>query len=75
MLFYQERIEHLPSYGISTVDAWPSGIVDQALIREPNLLVATLTQTLGVRELAARPLMEELLSFLRKKQFLLVLDH
>ena len=49
--------------------------VSLAPIRDPDLVNATIAQTLGVREAAGRPLQESLQGYLRDKQLLLVLDN
>ena len=49
--------------------------VSLAPIRDPDLVSATIAQTLGVREAAGRPLQESLQDYLRDKQLLLVLDN
>ncbi len=49
--------------------------VGLAPIGDPDLVSATIAQTLGVREAAGRPLQECLQDYLRDKQLLLVLDN
>ena len=49
--------------------------VDLAAIREPTLVVTTIAQALGLREMGRRPLTERLVALLRDKQMLLVLDN
>src|SRR5215208_5259261 len=49
--------------------------VDLAAIREPTLVVTTIAQALGLREMGGRPLTERLVALLRDKQMLLVLDN
>jgi predicted ATPase/transcriptional regulator with XRE-family HTH domain len=49
--------------------------VDLAPIRDPNLVVGALAQTLMVRESGSQPLLERLKDKLREKQMLLLLDN
>ena len=58
-------------------DSFADGIrfVDLAAIRDPGLVVTTIAQVLGLREMGGRPLAERLREFLRQKQVLLVLDN
>jgi Cdc6-like AAA superfamily ATPase len=49
--------------------------VDLAPLIEPDLVVSTIAQALGVREQASRPLLDDLKDSLREKQFLLLLDN
>jgi predicted ATPase/transcriptional regulator with XRE-family HTH domain/Tfp pilus assembly protein PilF len=49
--------------------------VDLAAIREPSLVMATIAQTFGLREMGGRPLAERLAALLRDKQVLLLLDN
>ncbi len=49
--------------------------VDLAAIREPAFVVTTVAQTLGLREMGGRPLVERLATLLRNRQMLLVLDN
>src|SRR5215211_998060 len=44
-------------------------------IRDPGLLVATIAQVLGLREMGGRPLKERLFAYLRDRQMLLILDN
>src|SRR5215211_7933306 len=44
-------------------------------IRDPGLLVATIAQALGLREMGGRPLTERLIAYLRDRQMLLILDN
>jgi predicted ATPase/class 3 adenylate cyclase len=46
-----------------------------APISDPGLVVSTIAQTLGVREVAGRPLLDSLKDALRDKRLLLVLDN
>ena len=50
-------------------------LVSLAPVRDPSLVVDTIADTLGVRELGARPLAEILSGYLRTRQVLLVLDN
>ena len=58
-------------------DAFADGVrfVDLAAIREPALVVPTIAQALGLREMGGRPSAERLAALLRDKQLLLVLDN
>jgi predicted ATPase len=49
--------------------------VDLAPIRDPELVTATIAQTLGIRESGHHPLWESLKAYLAEKQLLLVLDN
>jgi len=49
--------------------------VDLAPIRDPNLVIGALAQTLGVRESGSQPLLERLKDELRDKRLLLLLDN
>jgi predicted ATPase/class 3 adenylate cyclase len=49
--------------------------VDLAPIRDPELVVGTIAQALGVRGAEGRPLGESLKEYLREKQLLLLLDN
>src|SRR5262245_34404803 len=49
--------------------------VDLAPIRDPNLVPSAITQTLGLEHTTATPLITRLLTFLREKQLLLLLDN
>src|SRR5207247_659937 len=59
------------------VDEFESGVffVELAPITDPELVVSTIAQTLGVREAAGTALMESLKAFLRERQILLCLDN
>lgn len=50
-------------------------LVSLAPISDPELVSATIAQTLGVREVAGRSMQESLQEYLRNKQLLLVLDN
>ena len=56
---------------------YPDGIylVPLAPLRDPELVMATITQTLGVKESAAKPIEESLVEAIRSKRLLLVLDN
>jgi predicted ATPase len=49
--------------------------VSLAPIRDPELVIPTIAQTLGIREMSGDPLMVTLNEYLRDKQLLLVLDN
>ncbi|MCA1704618.1 MAG: AAA family ATPase, partial [Actinobacteria bacterium] len=51
------------------------GFVSLAAVRDPCLVVATIAEALGLRELGARPLVEILHGYLRPRRVLLVLDN
>ncbi|MGH2604562.1 MAG: ATP-binding protein, partial [Dehalococcoidia bacterium] len=57
--------------------AFPDGVwfVPLAPIAEPNLVVSAIVQLLGVREAGDESLVERLITFLRHKDLLLVLDN
>jgi predicted ATPase/transcriptional regulator with XRE-family HTH domain len=59
------------------VDTFADGVrfIDLAAIREPALVVTTIAQALGLREMGGRPLTERLVAQLRDKRMLLVLDN
>lgn len=59
------------------LDHFVDGVYFVALapISEPELVSATIAQTLGVHEAPGRPLQESLQDYLRDKQLLLVLDN
>jgi predicted ATPase/transcriptional regulator with XRE-family HTH domain len=50
-------------------------VIDLAAIRDPTLVITTIAQTLGLREMGGRPLTERLVALLRDKEMLLVLDN
>jgi predicted ATPase/class 3 adenylate cyclase len=58
-------------------DAFPAGVwfVGLAPITNPDLVVSTIAEALGVREAGGEPLSVRLRSFLRDKRLLLVLDN
>src|SRR5207248_2452541 len=49
--------------------------VELAPIRDPGLLASSIAQTLGVREVGGRLILESLKQYVREKQMLLVLDN
>src|SRR5688572_8377482 len=49
--------------------------VSLAPIRDPGLVVPTIAQALGLRDMGSRPLAERLVAFLRERHELLVLDN
>lgn len=49
--------------------------VNLAPLSDPSLVVPTIAQTLGIREVAGRPLLERLKEGLQQKQLLLLLDN
>jgi predicted ATPase/DNA-binding SARP family transcriptional activator len=59
------------------LDAFPDGVqfVDLAPLRNPDLIVSTIAQTLGLREKGGRPPLESVEDYLREKRFLLLLDN
>src|SRR6266566_400703 len=58
-------------------DLFTDGIylVDLAPISDPALVIPTITQTLGIREVGGQPLVERLKDELQRKQMLLLLDN
>jgi predicted ATPase/class 3 adenylate cyclase len=59
------------------LDDFPDGVffVDLAPIRDPDLVLSTIAQVLGVQESGGQPLLEALKAYLREKQILLLLDN
>jgi predicted ATPase/class 3 adenylate cyclase/DNA-binding XRE family transcriptional regulator len=59
------------------LDAFVDGIyfVDLAPIRDANLVVSTIAQTLGLTERGDQPLLDRLRAYLRDKRLLLLLDN
>lgn len=57
--------------------SFPDGVhfIPLALIRDANLVLTTLAQTLNVREIGNRPLLENVAGFLQGKTLLLVIDN
>ena len=58
-------------------ESFPDGVffVNLAPISDPALVVATIAQTLDVKEVAEHPLLDLVIAFLREKQVLLLLDN
>jgi predicted ATPase/DNA-binding CsgD family transcriptional regulator len=56
---------------------FPDGIcfVSLAPVKDPDLVVATIAETLGLKEIGERPLLERLKSHLRNRSLLLLLDN
>lgn len=63
--------------GAELVDNFEDGVffVDLAPIREPEAVLATIAQTIGLRENSERPLLQELSRQLGEKKMLLLLDN
>ncbi|MCE7988099.1 MAG: hypothetical protein DYG89_43595 [Caldilinea sp. CFX5] len=61
----------------AVLSQFPDGVffVSLAPIRDPNLVISTITQTLGVSEVGSTPLLESLQAHLRDKQMLLLIDN
>jgi predicted ATPase/class 3 adenylate cyclase len=59
------------------IDDFENGVflVDLAPITDPNLVLSTIAQALGVRETGGTPLEDSLKAFLSEKQLLLLLDN
>jgi len=59
------------------VDFFPDGVafVDLAPLGDAVLVLSAVSQTLGLRTTGDRPLLETLLTYLREKRLLLVLDN
>ena len=59
------------------LDDFADGVwfVDLAPLSDPVLVLSTIAQTLGVREIAGQPIAGTLAAYLRAKQILLVLDN
>jgi len=57
--------------------SFPDGVyfIPLTLIRDANLVLTTLAQTLNVREIGNRPLLENVAGFLQGKTLLLVIDN
>src|SRR3954454_14879176 len=55
---------------------FPDGVcfVSLAPVRDPDLVVATIAETLGLQEMGERPLLERLKSYLRDRNVWLLLD-
>ena len=58
-------------------DAFPDGVyfVNLAPIADPEIVVPTIAQILGVKEIAEQPMLDLLKAFLREKHLLLLLDN
>jgi predicted ATPase/DNA-binding CsgD family transcriptional regulator len=56
---------------------FPDGVCFVSLdpVRDPDLVVATIAETLGLKEIGERPLLERLKSYLRDRKLLLLLDN
>jgi predicted ATPase/class 3 adenylate cyclase len=63
--------------GAELLDRFIDGVwlIDLAPLSDPSLVVAEIAQTLGVREVPNHPLLETLLTFLERRQLLLILDN
>ena len=59
------------------IDAFSDGVclILLASISDPDLVVSTLCQTLGVKEVGGEPLVDLLINYLQNKDLLLVLDN
>jgi predicted ATPase/serine/threonine protein kinase/DNA-binding CsgD family transcriptional regulator len=59
------------------LDDFPDGVrfIPLAPISDPDLVIPTIAQTLGIKEAGERPLLDLLQSFLRDKYLLLLLDN
>ncbi len=59
------------------LDTFPDGVwfVNLALVLDPNLVATTIAHTLGLPEVAGKPIEESLRAFLRPKRTLLLLDN
>jgi predicted ATPase/DNA-binding SARP family transcriptional activator len=59
------------------LDAFPDGVflVSLAPIRDPELLLSTLAQILGLREQSSRSLQDVVVEYLRERQLMLLLDN
>src|SRR5207249_1426002 len=59
------------------VDGFGDGVylVPLAAIRDPTLVVPTISQAIGVKESGGQPLLDSLKGHLREKQMLLLLDN
>jgi predicted ATPase/DNA-binding SARP family transcriptional activator len=62
---------------VGLLDEFRDGVffVDLAPIRDPDLVLSAIAQTLGVREVGDQPLREILTGYLRGRQLLLLLDN
>src|SRR5260370_40890848 len=50
-------------------------LVPMATVNEPDLVVPTIAQVLGIQEIGAQPLLEQVKVALRDRPFLLLLDN
>jgi predicted ATPase len=59
------------------LDAFPAGVwlVELAPLAEPELVVPTVAQVLGLREVSGTPLIQTLCSYLKNKRALIILDN
>ena len=59
------------------IDRFPDGVffVDLAPIRDPGLVAASIAKVLGLWETGDRPLLEQVLDYLREKRLLLLFDN
>src|SRR6516165_6979900 len=58
-------------------DEYPDGVyfVPLAPVRDPGLVPSTIAQSIGLQDARDRPLMEHLVSQLRERQLLIILDN
>ncbi len=63
--------------GAELLEIFTDGVwfVDLAIISDPELVVPTIAQILGVQEKGTQPLIEQLRTYLRPKRLLLLLDN
>jgi predicted ATPase/class 3 adenylate cyclase/Flp pilus assembly protein TadD len=63
--------------GAELLDRFIDGVwlIDLAPLSDPSLVVAEIAQTLGVREVPNHPPLETLLTFIERRQLLLILDN
>ena len=61
----------------AVADDYPDGVyfVPLAPVRDPGLVPSTIVQSIGLQDARDRPLMEHLVSQLRERQLLIVLDN
>src|SRR5262245_54324366 len=64
-------------FAAEVIDRFPSGVflVSLAQVRDPELVVPTIAQTLGLRQQSGETLVATLIEYLREKAMLLVLDN
>ena len=64
-------------FAAEVIDRFPNGVffVSLAPVRDPELVVPTIAQTLGLREQSGETLLATLIEYLRGKAMLLVLDN